>query len=153
MAACDNSNWAIVARCLKGHQDALDLCQHLNHVVNIWDDLIDRDKPVTPDKISSAFQSALVHIPRNPFYQAYFRELQPLIEVCIANWLAANTFERTSSEELRARAHTLRFGGVDVMVMCARLIGGMEWANECAAELRRVYPVETLDDYLRELGQ
>lgn len=144
-------NWPIVAKWMRGNQAALDLLQHLNHVVNVWDDLVDLERRPTEAQINSAFTSALVHIPRNPFYQAHYSDLAPLIEACIANWLAANEFQRTAEPELHARAHTLRFGGVDVMVMCARLIGGMEWAVECATELRKVYPAESLDDYMQEL--
>ena len=153
MSTRSDSHWPVVARWMQGNQAALDLLQHLNHVVNVWDDLIDGDKPVDPAKINSAFTSALCHIPRNPFYQAHFSDLAPLVEVCIANWLAANEFEQSGTRELQARAHTLRFGGVDVMVMCARLIGGLEGARDCATELRALYPAESLDDYLQEVSR
>ncbi len=157
MDIADQERWKIVAECVQGDQHALNFIGHLNHIINIWDDLVDRDKPVTDDRINSAFTAALIHIPRNPFYRAHQAELQPVLEMSIAAWQAANDLEREfdtfGQHESLARAHMLRFDGVNVFVMCARLIGGQEWAVECAKRLYSVFPTDTLADYTREFTQ
>lgn len=148
------THWDTVSRCLKGDEAALNFLQHYNFVANVWDDLIDGDIQGTDPRVSRAFETALVHIPRNQFYQAYRNELQPVMEVAISNWHAANHFQASpAGEDHLVKAHMLRFSGVDVFLLCARLIGGMEWANQCAIELRKVYPSETLADFTNEVTQ
>lgn len=151
MTTGDKTNWPLVARCLQGNQDALLFLQHLNHVANVWDDLVDGDMKGDDPRVAGAFESALVHIPRNPFFRAHFHDLQPIVETSISAWLAANQFEVDGSDEALARAHMLRFSAVHAFVMCARLIGGQEWADQCAVDLWMAYPQEQLPKYMEEI--
>lgn len=129
---------------------ALAFLRHLNLLVNVWDDLIDQDKAITPEQINAAFLAAMVEIPRNTFYQQWRHELQPVIDSSIADWLASVKFERSGNPELVARAHVLRFNGLQVWVMCARILGGIEHAIRAAEILREAIPAETLSEYTRE---
>ena len=60
---------------------------------HIWDDLIDKDKPITDASINQAFINAFIKLPRNPFYQANFGILNPLMESAFVHWFAANELE------------------------------------------------------------
>lgn len=147
------SYWDVVVHCLRGHEQALNFLQHYDYVANVWDDLIDGDLDGRDPRVSRAFEAALIHIPRNPFYQAHRQDLQPLMEMAISNWHAANEFQKSKVKDDLAKAHILRFSGIDVFLMCARLIGGMEWANECAVLLRSVYPAESLESFVSEVTE
>lgn len=151
MSTCAATNWPVVQRCLQGNQEALDFLQHLNHVVNVCDDLVDGDEPAVANRVSSGFESAMVHIARSPFYQRHFQDLQPHIEVAIANWHAANDMQKIDDDEMITRAHVLRFSAINVIIMCCRLIGGQAWANQCANDLWRVYPQETVESFKQEM--
>jgi hypothetical protein len=56
-----------------GNTDALNLFHHLVELIHIWDDLIDKDKPVSDEQINKAFLIALVYMPSNPFLPCYSR--------------------------------------------------------------------------------
>lgn len=121
---------------LRGNQDAAALIMVLHSIAETWDDLVDRDKPVSDNKKHYAFYSALVTLPRNPFYRQHFETLNPLIEMSIFDWLTANEFERTGDLEKLHLAHGLRFSSLSLTTMCARIIGGVEWAGEVNTEFK-----------------
>jgi hypothetical protein len=92
-----------------------------------------------------------VHIPRNAFYQRHRLELQPVIEVAISDWHAANHLQRSGDEELITRAHTLRFSGLAVWILCCRLCHGQEAANRAAVAFRTAIPAETWAQFAIEV--
>ena len=144
-------HWNIIGHCLKGNAAAIALVRTLNLAINAWDDLIDGDKTPTINEIHAAFIALLVDLPRNPFYREHMDELLPCIEVAIAEWLAANELEGGNKED-RARAHVLRFSGLSVYVMCARIVGGIQWAAEAATLMRKAIPAETAEAFDLELN-
>ena len=86
-----NSIFDFVAELLPDHPDAIRFLHELFHMMHVWDDLIDKDKPIDDAAVNSAFTSLLVHIPANPFYQRFFSHLHPLISVATLDWLAGGS--------------------------------------------------------------
>lgn len=121
---------------MKGNQDAARFVLALHQIVDTWDDLIDKDKSVSDSDIHAAFTGALIEIPRNPFYQANFMRLNPVIEAAIADWHTANALEDKKDEANLREAYVLRCSGYSVAVMCAAVVGGDEWAKKVNLELR-----------------
>jgi hypothetical protein len=130
---------------LKGDEDAVSLNAAVHQVVEVWDDLIDRDGPVVAEAINNAFYLLFVTIPRNAFYQQHFSVLNPLIESAILDWHAANEFERRRHQ--LETAFGLRCAGQALTVMCARIIGGVEWARSVNVQLRS--SGETYAEYIK----
>ena len=124
----------IIAKATKGNENAADFLLAIHQVADLWDDLIDKDKPVAADSINRAFYNALVAIPRNPFYGANFAALSPLIESAIIDWHTANAFE--ASKQNLQTAYGLRCSGQSLCIMTARIIGGSNFAETIALELR-----------------
>lgn len=136
---------------LQGHANAMAFCTVLFHVLHVWDDLEDRDKPISRDELDRAMYAALVVLPGNPFYQAHFRELNLLLEVAIQNWHAANEMERRGSEQDKHIAFITRSSYCDLAIACARLVGGYEWARRVTPMLRRFWHAEGFEGYLQNL--
>lgn len=137
-------------RFLKGNADAVDLNIALHEVVHLWDDLIDLDRPVTPADINKAFHHALITIPRNAFYRANFADLSPILESAIFDWLAANEIEKTKDVERLRQAYVLRYTLLSFTVICARIIGGPEWAHWVNVEFRTM--ASPWKEYIEGLG-
>lgn len=135
----------------RGNSDAVDLVLDIAEISHTWDDLIDRDKPVEDARINRAFAISLLEIPKNPFYQAHYLELLPVMTTGALNWLTANEYEKQQDKEAHALAHVLRYGIADIALYVAYLIGGMEWAQQVAPELRRRSQRDTLEHYLIEI--
>lgn len=130
---------------LLGNEAAIAFVLAVHDVVETWDDLYDQDKEVSKDQLNQAFYTAMVTIPRNAFYQAHFAMLSPIIEAAIFEWWASNEFEKQENLEM---AWALANAGLNVTVMCARIIGGQQLARRVAVEFRQI--VEPLNEFKAE---
>jgi hypothetical protein len=117
-----------------GNEAAVSFIEDLFAAWHIWDDLIDKDKEITDESINQAFFTAFINIPRNPFYQANFNTLSPLLENAFINWFAANKLEQ-NKENLEA-AYALRNINLSIIVACANIIGGVDWAASVAIDIQ-----------------
>lgn len=135
----------------QGNADAVALVLAIAEISHIWDDLVDKDKPVSDAQINRAFCIALLELPKNPFYQAHCLDLLPAMTTGTLNWLTANEYEKQQDKEAHALAHVLRYGIADLALFIAYIIGGQEWAQQVAPELRRISQKDTLENYLSEL--
>lgn len=130
---------------LKGDRDAISLCESLLYLSHVWDDLIDGD-PTEKNQINTAFRSALVNVPRNPFYQRNFTALQQELERSIYNWMDANILEK---EGKLAASYVLRCSFDNFIIKCAEIVGGHDWARNVSITMRReIY--NDFEDYVRE---
>lgn len=138
---------------LLGNEAAVAFNLLFTEVLHLWDDLIDRDHPekVTDEDIHRGFRGALVLLPANPFYRAYFDQLHPLIDVAILNWMAANTLEGTDALTDKEIAFIVRSDYINVFVKSLQLVGGFEHARKVLPEVRRLWHDEGYDQYLVNL--
>lgn len=136
---------------LLGNEDAAALNADLYQIVEMWDDLIDKDA-ATPDAgINAAFYTALIKLPRNAFYQRHFALLSPILESAILDWYAANALEkRRTGDDLRT-SFILRCGVQAFTVMCARIIGGVDFA--CSVNLQLRSAGDSWAEYAAEFGE
>lgn len=137
----------------KGNQAAVDYVLAISRVVDVWDNLIDKDVPVSDEQINSAFFALMVEIPSNEFFLACREKLLPLHVTGIANWLIANRMEK--SDEIRSLeiAHVIRYSIADVAVMAAVLCGGYQWAEEIGPELRMRSQRSDFNEYMKSLNR
>lgn len=140
-----------LSECLKGNRDAVLFVRDLFDAFHFWDDLIDRDHALTDDAIHKSMYALVVEIPSNPFYQRHQAALMPLIVAAIHNWRAATDFERDGTEHQKLVAFVLRSSYVDILVMCAHLLGGFEWAQTWTPKIRDVVHNEGFEGFKREL--
>ncbi|MDR3439882.1 hypothetical protein [Telmatospirillum sp.] len=143
---------AVANHCLRGNQAAVNFMLLICDILHVWDDLIDRDKPANNDDIHRAFYGALVRLPRDPFYSANFLLLNPILEMAILNWQAANEMEAVGDEAGLRIAFILRSTYADLATMCARIVGGELWARQKGGEIRRHWHDEGWDGYLSNLA-
>lgn len=135
---------------LRGDADAISLILTLHEIAETWDDLIDKDKPVPDSAVNHAFYKALVTLPRNPFYARNFTLLNPVLESAILDWLTANDLEARKEGDDLHMAYALRCASQAVTVLCARIIGGLEWARHVNLKLRSMG--DSWADYSKEFG-
>jgi len=53
-----------------GDHHTLNMYRAFIDLLHTWDDLVDKDKPVSEIEINRAFLTALVYLPANPFYRS-----------------------------------------------------------------------------------
>lgn len=143
----------IISKACRGHQDAIRFFVDLYEVLQVWDDLADRDKPVSQNDIHNTFWRTLIEIPRNSFYRAHFNDLSPLLSAAILNWHAANKLEATDSDSDKEISFIIRSNYVDLLIQSALLIGGVQWAIEVTPVIRRAWHDEGLVGYRAALAE
>lgn len=137
-------------RWLKGNAEAISFIIAMHDVAEIWDDLIDQDNEIDPERINKAFYLTLIQIPRNGFYQRNFNLLSPIVESAILDWHTANELEKRGGEDDLHTAYGLRCASQSLTVLSARIIGGHEWAKDVNLEIRSLG--DTWADYAAEHG-
>lgn len=144
----------VVEKALKNNESALQFVRTVAGVLHAWDDLIDRDKPVSDADVNGAFLGALVTLPRNAFYRDHFEALNTILVSSIINWRVATQIEREHAcegEDLKI-AYIIRSTYVDLLVMSAAIIGGVEWAVSHGYEIREWAHQEKFAGYLQNLA-
>lgn len=134
----------------QGHTEAKRLSFMLLDVAHIWDDLVDRDKPVDNVQIDRAFLAALIHLPRHPLW--FPAGLDHHVLNVFLRWRDATYLEtHTPSEDDLNKAYMLRAGLYDVFVIIAHFLYGDAWAREIGPMVRQFYG-ETLAAYRGEFS-
>ncbi|MBA3622938.1 MAG: hypothetical protein H0W48_00410 [Methylibium sp.] len=142
-----------MARDFLKDEDAAAFVTQLVTAAHLWDDLIDRDKPVSATDVRDAFRTLLVTLPANPFYRRNFDQLHPLLDASVISWLTANKFEAAGGAEKLRLAYVIRSDYINVILKCAQLLHGFDYAVRIAPVLRAWWHAEGWDGYVNALRE
>jgi len=132
----------------KGSRAALEIIDILISITHIWDDLIDKDKPVTDAEINSVFYNALVTLPRNPLFQMNQERFVTTLENAIFDWMTSCKMETCTMQNLRA-AWVLRTSLSNITVQLAQIVGGFEHAQAVSDQIKNGI-LDDWDEYRQE---
>ena len=138
----------LLNRVLLGDQPAIAFCETLFSISQTWDDIIEQDLYRDYD-VNRMMWEALIALPNNPFYQQYFDILNPLMQAAIIDWMDSDELCKGTKEE-KVAAYVLRDSLTNIIIHCARLVGGFDWMREVSMEVRGALYDEPFDDYLKE---
>ena len=133
-----------------GNQDALEVYRMLVDLAHVWDDLIDKDKPVTDADINRAFLLCLVYLPANPFYRQIQDAIYPMWITVVSAYETANHYERTKDEHGIEIAHGLRYAAGNIIAYMVIVCVGLEKAKEYMPEVWKQIMPERFDEYKKE---
>ena len=133
-----------------GNQDALNMYQAFVDLAHVWDDLVDKDKPVSVEKINQAFLTCLVFLPANPFYRGIQDQILPMWLVVVSAYETANFFETNKDEHGVEIAHGLRYAVGNIIAYAIHVCVGMEKAKEVLPNMWKTIFYERFDDYRKE---
>ena len=134
-----------------GNQDALNLYRMFRDLAHTWDDLVDKDKPVTEAEINNAFLICLVYMPANPFYQRIQAAVLPMWITVVSAYQTANSFERNKDEHGVEISHTLRYAAGNIVAYAVHVCVGQEKAAEIMPEVWKSIVFERYDTYKAEV--
>lgn len=137
----------LLAGWLKGHAEAIAFIETVYCVIHTCDDLTDRDKTVMTNEVQDSYWHALIELPRNAFYIANFALLNGTLQLAYLNWQIANRMEVDDVLNGKEIAYTLRSSYVDLVTICAWILGGKEWAVQVGYASRLHAGHEGLDAY------
>ncbi len=135
----------------KGNTAATDYVLAISKAADVFDNLIDKDTPVSDSDVINSLWLLAVEIPRNPFFQAFANDLLPVTATGIMNWMTANKLEQRAEHIAIEIAHVIRYSIADVVILAALLCGGREWAAEVGPELRLRSQRSDFNEYINSL--
>lgn len=133
-----------------GNQDALNMYRAFVDLAHTWDDMVDKDKPVSADDINRAFLTSLVYLPANPFYRAIQDQILPMWLVVVSSYETANKFEQDKDPHGIEIAHSLRYAAGNIVAYAVHVCLGAEKAKEVLPEVWKAMFYERFDDYRKE---
>ena len=133
-----------------GNEDALRMLHAFADLAHIWDDMVDKDKPVSADAINRAFLTCLVYLPANPFYRSIQNEILPMWLAVVSAYETANFFELHKDAHGIEIAHGLRYASGNIMAYAVYVCVGPEKAKEYLPEMWKTLFHERFDDYRKE---
>ncbi len=133
-----------------GNQDALNMFRLFVDLSHIWDDLVDKDKPVSDDRINHAFLCCLVYLQANPFYRSIQEQVLPMWISVVSAYDTANKFETQKDEHGLEIAHGLRYAAGHIITYAVHVCVGEKKAKEYMPEVWKTIYFERYDAYRKE---
>lgn len=137
---------------MNGDAQAADLLVTLFHIGEVWDDLIDKDKPVSDDQINEAFVLALFDLSGNPFFARHASFLRPIMLMGMNSWMDSVSYERSGDPHWQVWAFVLRNWYMEMVTACAFLTGGYDHMRNAGKQARAFFQTETLGEYREGLS-
>lgn len=135
---------------MNGNEDAVSMLFDLAAWSHTYDDLIDKDKPVSDFNIHQAMWILLAQLPLNPFFRAHEQDFRPLLMAGIMNWHAANQMQASGCTEQLRIAHAIRYSGSDIAYLAMMFTGGVDHAIANASKCRLMMQYDTWANYSKE---
>lgn len=135
---------------MNGNEDAVAMMQAIAVWSHVYDDLIDKDKPVSDYHIHRSMWILLTELPLNPFFKEHEDYFRPILMAGVMNWHAANQMEKSGCVEQLHIAHAIRYSVSDVAYIAMIFAGGMDHAIANASKCRLLMQYDTWNNYLQE---
>jgi hypothetical protein len=119
-------------------------------LTHAWDDLVDKDKPLTESKINNTVLIALVYLPSNPFYRFIQDQILPMWATVVSAYEVANKYERDKDEHGLEIAHNLRYAIGHIVAYMVQVCNGQEKARDILPEVWKHMVFERFEEYRKE---
>jgi len=119
----------------------------------LFDDLIDKDKPIDDAHVVRVLFSLLTELPLNPFFDAYKQQLIPIIITGINAWLDSNVLEN-GDENQQVFAYVLRDWYMEFISYVIYLVRGRDYMRQVSMDVRHFFTHhETLEAFREKLNE
>lgn len=132
-----------------GDEDAFRFMWTFWSFTHLYDDLVDRDRPVTAEQAAGEFVSLLTTLLYNPFFVQHKDTLFPMIVSMFNRWVDGDLWEQSDQLFDQVASSVIRCGDVDLYHIVAFLTGG--WDNMRRTHKARSYDInDSLKAKLKE---
>lgn len=110
-----------------GNEDAFRFMWTFWNFTHVYDDMVDRDKPVTVEQASRWAAELIRELTFNQFYLDNAALIFPHIVGVFNRWADGEAWEMSDDPRKQIASHVVKCGDVDLYITIAYLIGG--WAH------------------------
>ena len=149
----DSQEWrkkrdTLLQEWMMGDQAAIDFLLTVFCATELWDDIIDGDYAKAKEAVSHTMLMLLIDLPANPFYQAHQAELRTGMLLGINAWKDSVMLEQRSDSWSKTWAYALRDLYMELVPLCAMLVGGYHHMRAISLPAREFFQAETFGEYL-----
>jgi len=102
------------------------MCAAWYNFCHVLDDLVDRDKPVTAERVGMMVLGVLEGLATNPFFQTHAAALLPVFRLGALNWVESERLRAEGDERERWAAEVFKSLYQEVFWLTAGICGGRE---------------------------
>lgn len=114
----------ILEDCCKGNADAFRFCQIFFVWCHVFDDVLDRDKPVAYADAVTANWALISELSSNPFWLKNSARLLPLVSAGASSSISSEEFKLREDVRDRMASQVLKSGYLEVYWEVAHICGG-----------------------------
>lgn len=133
-----------------GDSNAMAYVIAVGDAAELFDDVVDGDKPIEEGHVERVLFSLLTQLPLNPFFDAYKHQLCPIMFTGINAWLDSTEMEKGSIHQV-TQAYVLRDWYCELLMYVIYLTRGREYMRSVSLEVRSFFMAETLEEYEEKL--
>lgn len=129
----------IIKLCANGNKYAEDYLTAFAYVARVFDDLIDKDFPVTDIQICRAFFVLSAELWMNPFFLKHSRLLISLHVASFNAFMDSNIWEKSEERLERVYAHVMKDFSNELLGLTAFLTGGYEHMRRISLQTKELF--------------
>ena len=138
---------------LGGNLDAYNYICKIRFIAHTWDELVDRDRPISSQTINTCFWGLLFELHSDPFYLANITFLRPVLMCIASDWIATQELEYNPKGENDMIVSFVLRAGTSMTMSCLLLTGGLQAVYKYGAELLRLSHREKFSDYVDSIKE
>lgn len=108
-----------------GNTDAVHVCWSVFQFLHVIDDLVDKDKLVSPAAVGISLLMFTEAVSANPFFQQNRDALLGVLRVGVMEWVDSESWKVREDPRERAAAEVIKSGYQNVFYTVAGLCGGL----------------------------
>ena len=132
------------------NQDAINVYLLLQKLLDVWDNMIDKDKPVSNEEINECFLTCLCRLPLNPVYSKIQQQVAPMWLGVVSAYESANTLEKTKDNHCLAISHILRYSIGNIFAYIMMYCTGIEESRKHIPDMWSSFVAEDYETYAAE---
>jgi hypothetical protein len=127
----------------RGNDAAFEFMWRFWNFEHCFDDLVDRDKPVSQEDAAKALLQFVECLLFNPFVQVHKQSLFPMLVSVVNRWVDGTEWLSSNDPLKKSQATVIACGDIDLIALVAYLTGGWD-------HLRRMKGLRTYDNNTTE---
>lgn len=126
----------MITRICNGNREAEAFLWRFWNFAHAFDDAIDRDYPVDPEKVTREMVKFLMEVAFNPFFQLHKQSIMAMVVMAANRNLVGDEWAKSADPQIRACSQVARCGDLDLYAHIAFLCGGWDFMREIDREMR-----------------
>jgi hypothetical protein len=131
-----------------GNTDAIDFLLIVFNAAELWDDIQDNEFSKVREAAGDTLLTLLIDLPANKFFHENLNTLRTGMLLGVNAWKDSVILEKRSDSWSQTWAYALRDLYMELVPLCAMLVGGYVHMRSISLQAREFFQAETLEEYI-----